>query len=243
MLGFESLSLQRLPVAAASLVCAATFLLSASASAGPIFAATISNAAAPPPKRGAAKENVSQANTTTLRAKSRALLEKNLGAAKRSNVMKRDARTVDALEAALLAARELAPLRVRKAVVVATPPTALGVYRPSDGGRLVKRQLKLYVEVDNFRHTKIQTDSGAEPLYEVHLDVTGVFFLEDGQELGQKSLGTHRFETRSPTGRTWLGLDVQLGDAVPPGTYQVEIEVTDRATEKKSSRRVSFQIS
>lgn len=222
------------------LVAAALSLAADAALACPFsLAAALANATAPPQKK---RYIDGIANNGPSRTKERTLVDKHLAAAKRANAVKSDARTVDALEAALLAARTLAPLRVRKAVVVATPPTALGVYRPADGGRLTKRQLKLYVEVDNFHHAPLQTDAGTEPLYEVHLDVNGIFFLEDGEELGQKSLGTHRFETRSPTGRTWLGLDVQLGDAVPPGTYQVEIEVTDRATEKKSSRRVAFKI-
>ena len=149
---------------------------------------------------------------------------------------------VDALERALFEARALDSLDVTKVIVVADKPEALGVYRPSDGGRIADRHLRLYVEVENFGHAPLQTDAGTEDLYEVNLDVTGIFFLENGEELGQKSLGTHRYETRSPLGVTWLGLDVQLGDSVPNGTYAIQIEVHDRVREKKSSRRIAFKI-
>lgn len=136
-------------------------------------------------------------------------------------------------EALLLGLREAAPLRVRRALLVAGPPTGLGVYEPLPGGIVRDRQAFLYVEVEGFHRRPTTGDASV-----VSLTVSGDFFLEDGTPLGNRPLGTHTYVTHTPHGLTYFGPQLQLSARAPAGTYQVEVQVRDDVSGKTANARV-----
>jgi len=144
---------------------------------------------------------------------------------------------VAALERALATARAEAPLEVRRVEVVGRPHTGLGIYDPLPDARVPGRHLQLYVEVANFSHAE-----RGEGRSEVALEVNGAFFFEDGTALGEKSLGTHRFTSRTATGVTSFGLDVRLGEKSPAGTYRIDLKVKDLLSGKEGSSTVTFRL-
>lgn len=139
------------------------------------------------------------------------------------------------LETALDAAREAAPLDVRDAIVTRTPHGGLGIYEPVDGGRVARRDVKLYVEVANAGHR-----ATAEGTSEVFLEVSASFQYEDGTELGERALGSHRYRTRRKTGVLSFGLDVALSEKAPAGRYDLVLKVHDHVTGKTATRPVFF---
>lgn len=144
------------------------------------------------------------------------------------------------LEGALALARERAPLRIERAVVVHAPHTGLGVFEPAPGAVVKDGLLRLYVEVSSFGHRAVERDAMGER-YEVKLDVTGAFFA-DGEPIGERNLGAHSFITHTKSGVTSFGVEAKLGDKAPPGRYEVELKVRDTTTNKRASRRASFVI-
>ena len=146
-------------------------------------------------------------------------------------------RAVDGLETGLFLARQKAPLEVRKAVVVHRAHTGIGLYEPAKGGEIKDQELKLYVEVANFENKSIGREK-----FQVKLDVSGEFQLEDGTALGTRQLGTHVFQTRSPTGITSFGLDGRLGQTAPKGLYLLKLVVKDLQTKREAFRDLAFRI-
>ena len=147
---------------------------------------------------------------------------------------------VRTLEEALFAARQRAPLEVRRAVLVQTPHTGLGLYEPATGGLVRGRLLRLYVEVANHGHRALTPDASGER-HQVDLSVTGTFLFE-GEPIGARSLGQHSFTTRSPSGVTSFGLEARLSDKAPAGKYEVVLTVRDATTNREASSRVQFNL-
>ena len=146
-------------------------------------------------------------------------------------------RAVDALEAGLSIARKEAPLEVRKAVVVHQAHTGIGLYEPATGGEIKDQELNLYVEVANFENKSVGKEK-----FQVKLEVSGEFQLEDGTVLGSRQLGTHAFQTRSPTGVTSFGIDVRLGQTAPKGLYLLKLIVKDLQTKREAFQNLAFRI-
>lgn len=136
-------------------------------------------------------------------------------------------------DALLLGLQEAAPLRVRRALLVARPPTGLGVYEPLQGEVVRDRQAFLYVEVEGFHRRPTAGDASA-----VSLTVSGDFFLEDGTPLGTRPLGTHAYVTHTPHALTYFGPQLQLSERAPAGTYHVDVQVRDDVSGKTASARV-----
>lgn len=140
-------------------------------------------------------------------------------------------------EALLLDLQEEAPLRVRRALVVARPPTGLGVYEPLPEGLVQGRQAFLYVEVEGFHRRQVAGGASA-----VSLTVRGDFFLDDGSPLGSRTLGTHAYVTHTPHGLTYFGPQLQLSERAPAGTYHVDVQVHDDVSGKTASARVRLRL-
>ena len=193
-----------------------------------------------------------------------ALLSSPLGLAQEVSTMKEATRaaseaaaagqwkkSVAELERALWIARQNAPLEIRAAVVVNTPQRGLGLYTPATGGALEDRRLAIYVEVANFSLRPLH-DNAAERKSlgrpadgverEAILDVEGTFFAADGHRIGTMKLGSQRFVTRTVFGVTSFGLDVKLSGKVQPGTYRVQLQVTDRVSGKRTKRSVDYVV-
>ena len=141
-----------------------------------------------------------------------------------------------ALHDAQLALQPHASLNVPKVVVVHGTPKGFGNYYPAAGGVLSSRLLRLYVEVEDFTWQDSLPAQG--DLKKAKLDVTGVFFDQDGQEIGAKPLGMRVLKTRSPHRRTYFGLEVKLGEKIPAGRYAIEVQVKDLATQRSAKKRV-----
>lgn len=144
------------------------------------------------------------------------------------------------LEKALAKARAAAPLEIRKAIVVHEPHTGLGIYEPALRNEVVNRELRLYVEVAGFTYRKLATATGDEK-FQTELNVTGTFFM-DGIPLGERSLGSHAFVTRTPTGMTSFGVEALLGPKAPAGAYEVILRVSDANSNKTAAYRTHFVI-
>jgi|GEM_PF-2050275 len=145
-----------------------------------------------------------------------------------------------ALQDAQLVLQPHAALKVPKVVVVHGTPKGFGNYHPAQGGVLSSRLLRLYVEVEDFTWQS-SLPSQAE-LQQARLDVTGVFFEQDGQEIGAKPLGMRVLKTRSPHRRTYFGLEVKLGEKIPAGRYAIEVQVKDLANNTTAMKRVPFVV-
>ncbi|MFZ9888109.1 MAG: hypothetical protein ACO3JL_11455 [Myxococcota bacterium] len=143
------------------------------------------------------------------------------------------ARATTSAEDLLIALREEAPLRVRRALLVARPPTGLGVYEVLPGDVVRGREAYLYVEVEGF-HRRPRADGSSE----VSLTVTGDFFLDDGSPLGSRALGTHTYVTHTPHALTFFSPQLQLSERAPAGVYRVDVRVRDDVSGKTTSARV-----
>lgn len=150
------------------------------------------------------------------------------------------ASAVAELEKALAKARAAAPLEIRKAVVVHKPHTGLGIYEPAPRNQVLNRELRLYVEVAGFTYRKLPTPAGEER-FQTNLNVTGTFFM-DGAPLGERSLGSHSFVTRTPTGLTSFGVEALLGPKAPAGAYEIILRVSDANSNKSAAYRTHFVI-
>lgn len=146
------------------------------------------------------------------------------------------ARQAVAAAAALL--REEPRLTLPKVVVVHEPHRGLGLYTPAQRGQVRGRLLRLYVEAEHIGHRLLPSDEGGERA-EVELEVAGTFFV-DGQNIGERSLGTHRFVTRTPIALTSFGVEATLGDKAPAGVYEVLLRVRDVVTGQVASHRARF---
>jgi hypothetical protein len=146
--------------------------------------------------------------------------------------------TIAALEHAVLAASEEAPLEIRKAIVVRKPITyQLGVYEASPGEIVSDGVVRIYLEVANFGTRVIDPETHA-----VELKLSGSFSLADGESIGKKELGVHAFKTRTPHHVTPVGLEFSLGKNVPRGAYLVDVRVVDAVTRKEATKKVRFVI-
>lgn len=144
------------------------------------------------------------------------------------------------LETAMRTIEQRSPLRIRKAVVVQEPPKGFGQYLKADGAIVRDRVLRVYVELSGHQHMT-RVSGAASPTYDVSLAVRGEFFV-DGESLGERSLGEHRFQSRSFAPATWFAVDAKLGDQAPAGEYEVLLKVRDVHTQTEASRRVRFFI-
>ena len=196
-----------------------------------VVVAGIANAAPPPSSSPPPPPSSSSSSSSSIAAS----LETARAAIGRSDW----AGVVAALEAAAQLARPKAPLVVSAAEVVNGAHVGVGVYDKALEGVVSDRRLRLYVEVEN---------PTASPLgpgrYRQEFDVVGRFFVVDGttlQPLGEKNLGRQTVDTWRPLAVHALGLDVTLGDA-PAGPYVVEVVVTDVASKRSATRRVSFTL-
>ena len=150
------------------------------------------------------------------------------------------ASAVAELEKALAKARAAAPLEIRKAIVVHEPHTGLGIYEPAPRNQVLNRELRLYVEVAGFTYRKLAAPTGDEK-FQTELNVTGTFFM-DGVPLGERSLGSHMFITRTPTGMTSFGVEALLGPKAPAGAYEIILRVSDANSNKSAAYRTHFVI-
>ena len=154
---------------------------------------------------------------------------------------------VRALEGALADLRKEAPLEIRVACPINHDHTGLGLYTPAAKDVVDGRRVRLYLEVAN--HVLTSVPGGA---WRAQLDVTGDFSFEDpgdgtaehpaGETTLQKGvgLGTQAFETRTPAGVTSFGVEINLGDKAPPGTYHVWLHVKDAVGNKSAQREARF---
>jgi hypothetical protein len=146
-------------------------------------------------------------------------------------------RVVAHLDAALLSARENAPLSIDKLVVVRGPPAGLGVYDPAPNHEVSDREVWLYVEVANFGNRAIDPET-----WKVELSVSGTFSLEGSAPIGTMSLGKHEMVTRTKHGLTFFGPNVKLSPKAPAGAYVVDVEVFDEVSGKRAKRKIRFVI-
>lgn len=147
---------------------------------------------------------------------------------------------VAALEVALGAARNEAPLVVRQAVLVEGRHTGLGLYSPLPSAVVTGSALSFYVEVDNLGARALQNGQ-----WETSLEVIATFSTVSGGKtelLGKKNLGTQTAQTWRVVGVHSLGLDVNLGKDAPGGAWVVDLEVRDLVGGKSAHKAVPFTL-
>ncbi|MCP4501941.1 MAG: hypothetical protein GY822_18440 [Deltaproteobacteria bacterium] len=184
--------------------------------------------------------NAQPSSSAKLNVTEKSAVEKKMQAAEKA-LHKNDVdKTLLELQETTQLLRRKASLHLPKVVVVHGVVKGLGDYYPAKDGVLSSRLLRLYVEVENFVWQERSHSNGE--LLKAKLDVTGVFFEGDGTEIGKKPLGKRTLKTRTQHGRTYFGLEVQLGEKIPAGQYQLEIQVTDLVGKKTATKRVAFVI-
>lgn len=141
-------------------------------------------------------------------------------------------------EAAVVAAWSKAPLGIRRAVFVASPPEGFGIYEPRSSNRFRPGEtLLVYAEPIGFGWKSIGGDR-----VEFGFDVDFVVKERDGTIVGGKDKFARLvLQSRNRNREFMLKLSLNLTGA-PPGDYVLQFRLRDIASDKSTSFELPFTI-
>lgn len=140
------------------------------------------------------------------------------------------AQAIDALEGALAAVREAAPLTIESFMLVGREAKQFGDFAPRTNTKFAADEpILFYMEPKNLVYGRL----GAQyvPSFEVDLEIIDA----SGESVASKeAFGSFRLPSMSPVQDLFLNLSVSLTGA-PPGDYIIRLTVRDLNSTKKAS--------